>query len=67
MGAWRADFVMLARLVVVEVGVLVPFVPVGSSTSEESGVVGREVCVLKDGRRRDVSEGEGGSGVGGRL
>lgn len=59
---------MLARLV--EVGVLVPFVaavPEGRSTSEESGVVGREVCVLKDGRSREVREGEGGRGVGGRL
>lgn len=32
-----------------------------SSLSEESGVVGRE------GRRREVSDGDGGRGVGGRL
>lgn len=33
-----------------------------------SGVVGREVWVLlKLGRRREVRDGEGGSGVGGRL
>jgi hypothetical protein len=63
---------MLARLVVVDVGVLVPFVvmaavPGGSSTSEESGVVGRDVWVLNDGRSRDVRDGDGGRGVGGRL
>ena len=40
-------------MVVLEVGVLV------YSTSEESGVVGREVAALKAGRRREVSEGEG--------
>lgn len=37
------------------------------SSEEGSGVVGREVCVLKLGRRREVREGEGGRGVGGRL
>lgn len=71
-GACRADFVILARfVVVVDVGVLVPLVavpgPFGRSTSEESGVVGREVVVLNDGRRREVREGDGGSGVGGLL
>lgn len=39
----------------------------GRSASLESGVVGREVCVLKEGRRSDVREGDGGRGVGGRL
>lgn len=62
---------MLARLVVVDVGVLVPFVRVpdcvGTSTSEESGVDGREVVVLKDGRSNEVNEGDGGRGVGGLL
>lgn len=68
MGACHADLVMLARFVVVEVGVFVPFVPIPcNSTSDESGVVGREVCVLKEGRRSEVREGEGGRGVGGRL
>lgn len=69
MGACHADLVMLARFVVVEVGVFVPLVPIpfGNSTSDESGVVGREVCVLKEGRRSEVREGEGGRGVGGRL
>ena len=37
------------------------------SFSELSGVEGREVVVEKEGRRSEVSEGEGGSGVGGRL
>lgn len=32
-----------------------------------SGVLGREVVVEKEGRRSDVSDGEGGRGVGGRL
>lgn len=71
MGACRADFVMLARFVVEDAGVLVPWVtvpvPVGTSTSEESGVVGRDVVVLKEGRRSEVNEGDGGSGVGGLL
>jgi hypothetical protein len=62
---------MLARFVVVEVGVLVPLVapvaPEGSSASDESGVVGLEVVVLKEGRSSDVKDGDGGSGVGGRL
>lgn len=35
------------------------------SESEESGVVGREG--VKEGRRREVREGDGGRGVGGRL
>lgn len=65
-GAWRAD---LTRLDVLDARVLVPLggglrVLVGSSMSEESGVVGREA---KDGRRREVREGEGGRGIGGRL
>jgi len=38
-----------------------------ASVSEDSGDAGREVCVLKGGRSKDVSEGDGGSGVGGRL
>jgi hypothetical protein len=62
-GAWRAEVVRRARVVVVAVEVGV----VEMSTSELSGVVGREVCVLKEGRRSDVRLGEGGSGVGGRL
>lgn len=37
------------------------------STSESSGVVGWEGVAEKDGRRRDVSDGEAGRGVGGRL
>ncbi len=44
-------------------GVLAP----PPSSDEGSGVVGRELkLLLKVGRRRDVREGEGGSGVGGR-
>ena len=39
----------------------------GVSFSELSGVVGLEVLVENDGRRREVREGEGGRGVGGRL
>lgn len=42
-------------------------VSLGVSTSELSGVVGRDVVVEKGGRRREVSDGEGGRGVGGRL
>lgn len=42
-------------------------VSLGVSFSELSGVLGREVVVEKGGRSRDVSEGDGGSGVGGRL
>lgn len=61
MGDARAVAVRWCRFVVLEVGVLV------YSTSEESGVVGRLVAALKAGRRREVSEGEGGSGTGGRL
>lgn len=61
---------MLARFVV-DAGVLVPFVvlvaPVGTSASEESGVVGREVVVLNEGRNNDVNDGDGGRGVGGLL
>lgn len=38
-----------------------------ASSEERSGVPGRLVAVLKLGRRREVKEGEGGSGVGGRL
>jgi hypothetical protein len=64
-GACRADLVMLARFVV---GVFAPVAPpVGKSTSDESGVVGRDVCVLNEGRSRDVKDGDGGSGVGGLL
>ena len=37
------------------------------STSEESGVVGRDVAVLNEGRSSDVKDGEGGRGVGGLL
>ena len=48
----------------------------GVSMSEESGVVGRVEAVEREGsvmlrreggRRREVREGDGGSGVGGRL
>lgn len=53
--ARRADFATAAS------------VSFGVSTSELSGVVGREVVVEKGGRRRDVKEGEGGRGVGGLL
>lgn len=53
---------MLARFVFV---VLRVRVPLGRSASEESGVLGREGA--KDGRRREVRDGEGGSGVGGLL
>lgn len=42
-------------------------VSLGVSFSELSGVLGREVVVENGGRNRDVSEGEGGNGVGGRL
>ena len=63
-GACRADFVMLARLLVDDVPVATVL---AMSTSDESGVVRRDVVVLKDGRRSDVNEGEGGSGTGGRL
>lgn len=37
------------------------------SLSELSGVVGREVVVEKGGRKREVKDGDAGSGVGGRL
>ncbi len=39
----------------------------GVSFSELSGVVGREVVAEKEGRSREVREGEGGNGVGGLL
>ncbi len=55
MVAIRADFATAAS------------VSLGVSFSELSGVVGREVVVEKGGRSNDVSEGEAGSGVGGRL
>ena len=42
-------------------------VSLGVSFSELSGVVGRDVVAEKEGRRRDVRDGDGGSGVGGRL
>jgi hypothetical protein len=59
---------MCARLAVLDVGVLVPLVcPDGSSTSDESGVVGLDVAALNAGRRSDVSDGDGGKGTGGRL
>lgn len=64
----RAELVMCARLVVLDVGVLVPLVcPDGSSTSDESGVVGLDVAALNAGRRSEVRDGEGGKGTGGRL
>lgn len=66
-GACRADLVILAKFAD-DAGVFVPSpVLVGTSTSEESGVVGRDVVVLNDGRSSDVNEGDGGSGVGGLL
>lgn len=37
------------------------------SSLDGSGVVVREACVLKVGRKRLVNEGLGGNGVGGRL
>jgi hypothetical protein len=53
-----------AVVVAVECGVSIP--PGGPASSlERSGVLGR--LALKAGRRRDVSDGEGGRGVGGRL
>ena len=55
MVALRADFATAAS------------VSLGVSTSELSGVVGREVVVEKGGRRREVNEGDGGKGVGGLL
>lgn len=68
MGAFLAEFVMWARFVVLDVGVLVPLVcPYGPSTSDESGVVGLEVAALNAGRRREVRDGEGGRGTGGLL
>lgn len=39
----------------------------GVSFSELSGVVGRDVVAEKDGRSKEVKEGDGGSGVGGLL
>lgn len=67
-GACRAE---LARFVVLEGGWLELYTLrsglLGRSTSEESGVVGRDVAALKAGRSSDVSEGDGGSGVGGLL
>ena len=42
-------------------------VSLGVSFSELSGVVGREFVVENAGRSREVNDGEGGSGVGGRL
>lgn len=55
-----------------EFGVWVPLTPRPiredpPSSEDGSGVVGREVVALKFGRRRDVRDGEGGRGVGGRL
>ena len=54
-----------------EFGVCVP-VPLSlvcdvPSSLEGSGVVGRLVMPLKFGRKREVRDGDGGSGVGGRL
>jgi hypothetical protein len=58
----------LTRFEVLDARVLVPLVGglrrAGSSTSEESGVVGLEA---KEGRSSDFSEGDGGRGVGGLL
>ena len=51
----------------VDVPAVVPTTDEWTSTSDESGVVGRLVCVLNEGRRRDVKDGDGGRGVGGRL
>ena len=39
----------------------------GVSLSELSGVVGLDVVAENEGRNRDVSDGDGGKGVGGRL
>jgi len=39
----------------------------GVSFSESSGVVGLDVVVENDGRSKEVRDGEGGRGVGGRL
>ncbi len=64
-GTCRAARADAATAAAVEVAVPVPVVV--CSGSEESGVVGREVCALKEGRRREVRDGEGGRGVGGRL
>lgn len=50
-----------ARVLVAVLGTLRP---PGKSMSEESGVVGLET---NEGRSSDVSEGEGGNGVGGLL
>jgi hypothetical protein len=58
---------MLARFVGVLVPSVVAPVPEGRSTSDESGVVCREFVVLNEGRRSEVSEGDGGRGVGGLL
>lgn len=56
-----------------ELGVCWPVVPPFSrvvwdmpSSLDGSGVVGRLFALLKLGRRRDVRDGEGGRGVGGR-
>ena len=55
-------------VVVAEAGVAVPawWCPAPSSL-EGSGVEGRLFAELKFGRSRDVSDGLGGRGVGGRL
>lgn len=56
-----------------ELGVCVPVPlpfsrPCGVPSSlEGSGVAGRLLALLKLGRRRDVRDGDGGSGVGGLL
>lgn len=55
-----------------ELGVCVPVVTgrvvgVPPSSLLGSGVAGREFWELKVGRSREVRDGEGGSGVGGRL
>ena len=39
----------------------------GVSFSELSGVVGLDVVVENDGRSKEVKDGDGGKGVGGRL
>lgn len=60
-GAWRAVAVRVRRLGLLALRWMKP------SASEELAVLGRDVVVLKEGRRSDVKDGEGGRGVGGRL
>lgn len=53
----------------VSAAVAIRYLPTAApaSVSEDSGVAGRDVCVLNGGRRSEVSDGDGGRGVGGRL